>query len=52
MLCSTPRIVFLRVNNVFRFDFVCSVFWVEFEHYRGGGGAGGRGGGLFGCNYD
>jgi hypothetical protein len=30
---------------VFRFVFVCNVFWVEFQRYRGGGGDGGGGGG-------
>jgi len=35
---------------VFRFVFVCNVFWVEFQRYRSGGG--GEGGGLFVCNYD
>ena len=32
---------------MFRFVFVCNVFWVEFQRYRGGGG-GGRGGGRQG----
>ena len=40
---------------MFRFVFVCKVFWVEFQRYRGGGGGGGGreggggGGGGRGC---
>ena len=41
---------------MFRFLFVCNVFWVEFQRYRGGGGGGGGregggggGGGRGGC---
>ena len=35
--------------QVFRFVFVCNVFWVEFQRYRGGrGGGGGREGGGVG----
>ena len=30
---------------MFRFVFVCNVFWVEFQRYRGGAGGGGGGGG-------
>jgi hypothetical protein len=37
-------------HNVFRFVFVCNVFWAEFQRYCGGGGgdggvSGGGGGG-------
>ena len=29
------------IFSVFHFVFVCNVFWVEFQRYRGGGGGGG-----------
>jgi hypothetical protein len=35
-------------HTVFRFVFVCNVFWVEFQRYCGGGGGGGGGVGCGG----